>query len=166
MKRPWLIQWHVAADGTVIKQRSRGNDPNQQLYSRYPMARKPELSQLYAMEEKLRSDSAYFTRLTRVMLYVFYLAGAALVAGLILMTFVDGTSSWSVILVVAAVVVCCGLALAIMPVHRAMNTRFQSRWREAGFDGPAPVTMGASEARQLIAAPGTESGSQLSVERA
>lgn len=166
MKKPWQIQWHVAADGTVVKQRSRGIEPHQQLYSRYAMTRKADLGEIYAMEGRLRDDSAHFTRLTRMLLYLVYLAGAALVVGLILLFFVDGASGFSTILVIASLVVCVAAVLTVMPIHRTMNQRFHRRYREAGFESPAPVTMAASEARSLIAAPGTESGRQLSVERA
>ena len=166
MSEPWRIQWHIAADGTVIKQRSRGNESHQQLYSRYSMAREADLGEIYAMEEHLRGDSAHFTRLTRNLLYLVAVAGAALVVGLVLLAFVDGAQGVSVVLVIAGLVVCVGAALAIMPIYRSMNQRFQRRYRDAGFESPAPVTMAASEARALNSAQGAESGRKLSVERA
>lgn len=166
MKRPWQIRWHITADGTVIKQRSRGAGAHHQLYSRYEMTRTPELSAIYEMEQHIRRDSVFFERLTRTLLYLICLPCVGLVVGVAMMYLVDGHAGLSAALMGGSVLVALALVLTIMPIHRAMNRRFQDRYRDAGFESPAPVTMAAVEARDLIAARGTVSGDPITVERA
>ncbi|NUV70656.1 MULTISPECIES: hypothetical protein [unclassified Streptomyces] len=161
-KKPWTIQWHIAADGTVIKQRSRGSAEHEQLFQQFATVRTPKIEQLDAMEEGLQRAGTSGERSSRALLHVAYVAFAGLVAGIV--------SSWSGIdtgfltLGSLAVVVLLGLSTGV--IMRASIRRYQRAHREAGFASSNGVTLAAREARTMIGDPGAVSGREFAAVRA
>ena len=158
MKKPWQIQWHIAADGTVIQQRSKGDQPHQQLYGRYTTNRRLELSDLYAVDERLRRDNVLFHWLTTVLLYAGYLAIAAFVVGIALGYWPGAPPGLSFTLWVVSVpvLIVAGLSTGFIP--GLMVRRGTRIYLDAGFESSNPITLGAHEARAMIEAPGAVSG--------
>ncbi|MFD7291979.1 hypothetical protein ACFV9W_01725 [Streptomyces sp. NPDC059897] len=161
-KKPWTIQWHIAADGTVIKQRSRGSAEHEQLFQQFATTRTPRIEQLDAMEEELQRASSSGERRSRVLLYLAYVALAGLVAGIV--------STWAGIdagfltLGSLAVVVLLGLSTGV--IMRASISRYQRAHQQAGFESSNGVTLAAREARMMISDPGAVSGMEFAAVRA
>lgn len=161
-KKPWTIQWHIAADGTVIKQRSRGSAEHQQLFQKFATTWTPKIEHLDAMEEQLQRASSSGERRSRVLLYVAYAALAGLVAGIV-STWV-GIDAGFLTLGSLAVVVLIVLSTGVM--MRTSISRHQRAHREAGFESSNGVTLAAREARMMISAPGAVSGREFAAVRA
>lgn len=164
MTTPWQVQWHIAADGTVIQQRSKGDKPHEQLYGRYSTTRRPELAHLYTLHEDVRRDGAFFDRLTKVLLYAVYLAIAAFVVGLALL-WLSAAPEASTPLLVASVPVLVIGAIGAGVIGGIMRRRFERRYLDAGFESPQRITIAATEARAMIEAPGAVSGRKVNVEK-
>lgn len=64
----WRSQWHIAADGTIIKQWSKGEEAHQQVFQRFESTRRPDMPELVAIEEKGERFGAFWTRVTSGML--------------------------------------------------------------------------------------------------
>jgi hypothetical protein len=161
--KPWTVQWHIAADGTVIRQRSRGDEPHQQLYGTCATNRRPEIADLEALDDRLARHGRVFNVLSAVLAGVTVIDMVALVVGALLAWVgVDAGSA----ITGPAVFLLIGLLIALGAVHSLMISRFNRAWTDAGFVSSSPVTMAASEARSLIAAPGAVSGRTVRVKRA
>ncbi|HEY9410153.1 MAG TPA: hypothetical protein VIP77_11290 [Jiangellaceae bacterium] len=158
----WTIQWHIAADGTVIKQRSRGDAEHQQLFQRYATTRTPTIEEIDAMEVGLRRSSASGERLSKVFLYLVYAALAGIVLGIVLPWVGVDTgflAAGSLAFVVLA-------AMSTGVILRASISRHQRAYRDAGFESPNGVTLAAREARVMIDDPGAVSGQKIAAVRA
>lgn len=161
--KPWTVQWHIAEDGTVIRQRSQGDQPHEQLYGTLATNRRPELADLEALDDRLARNGRVFNVLTAVLAGVAVIDMAALVIGAVLAWVgVDAGGA----ITGPAVFLLIGLLIALGAVHSLMISRFNRAWTDAGFPSSSPVTMAASEARSLIAAPGAVSGREVRVKRA
>ncbi|NDL57134.1 DUF2207 domain-containing protein [Phytoactinopolyspora mesophila] len=164
MKQPWQVQWHIGADGTVIKQRSKGEEAHEQLYGRYDVNRRLELSDLYALDERLRRHDVSFLWLSRAMLLVSGLVAVALVAGLILAFWPIAAPGVSATLLIVSVPMIVILVVSTGLISSTMVRRRKRIGRDAGFESDYS-TIAASEARAIIDAPGTVSGRKVSVEK-
>ncbi|MGW6318936.1 hypothetical protein [Streptomyces sp. NPDC055099] len=161
-KKPWTIQWHIAADGTVIKQRSRGSAEHEQLFQQFATTWTPKIEQLDAMEQGLQHASASGERRSRVLLYLAYVALTGLVAGIV--SAWAGIDSGFLTLGSLAVVVLLGLSTGV--IMRASISRYQRAHREAGFESSNGVTLAAREARTMISDSGAVSGREFAAVRA
>ncbi|MFG3252698.1 hypothetical protein [Streptomyces sp. NPDC048172] len=161
-KKPWTIQWHIAADGTVIKQRSRGRAEHEQLFQEFATERTPKIEQLDAMEEGLQRASASGERRAKVFLYVSYVAFAGFVAGIV--STWAGVDTGFLMLGSLAAVVLLGLSTGV--IIRASIGRHQRAHREAGLASSNGVTLAAREARTMISDPGAVSGREFAAVRA
>lgn len=162
MAKRWTIQWHIAADGTVIKQRSRGDAEHEQLFQQYATTRTPTIEEIDAMEEGLRRSSASGERLSKVLLYLVYAAIAGLVLGIVLPWLGVDTG----FLAVGSLVFVVLASMSTGVIMRASIGRHQRAYREAGFESPNGVTIAGREARVMIADPGAVSGRQFAAVRA
>lgn len=161
--KPWTVQWHIAADGTVVRQRSKGDEPHQQLFGTLVTNRKPELADLEALDERLARNGRVFNIVAAVLATVAVLDMVALAAGAVLAWVgVDAGGA----ITGPAVFLLIGLLIALGAVHPLMISSFNRAWKDAGFASSRPVTMAASEARSLIEAPGAVSGRKVRVKRA
>jgi hypothetical protein len=161
--KPWTVQWHIAEDGTVIRQRSKGDEPHQQLFGTVAANRRPEIADLEALDDRLARNGRVFDVLVAVLAAVAVIDMVALAAGVLLAW--AGVDAGGAI-TGPAVFLLIGLLIAMGAVHSLMISRFNRAWKEAGFASSSPVTMAASEARSLIAAPGAVSGRTVRVKRA
>lgn len=159
----WTIQWHIAADGTVIKQRSRGDAEHEQLFQRYAITRTPTIEEIDAMEEGLRRSSASGERLSKALLYLLYAAIAGFVLGIVL-PWVGVDDTGFLVLGSLAFVVLAGMSTGV--ILRASISRHHRAYREAGFESPNGVTLAGREARVMLADPGTVSGQEFAAVRA
>lgn len=161
-KKPWTIQWHITADGTVIRQRSRGAGEHQQLFESYSTTRTPRIAELDALMEAVQRSSASGERLSKVLLYVGYAALAGLVLGVV--TTWVGIDTGFLTLGSLAVVILLSMSTGIL-MRRSIG-RFNRAYGEAGFESPNGVTLAGREARVLIDEPGTVSGREFAAVRA
>lgn len=162
-KKPWTVQWHIAADGTVIRQRSKGDQPHQQLFGSYATNRRVELSDLEALDEQLARDRRVIGRSVSLLLAFSVVGMAGLVVGVVLGLL--GVDVGGLLLLAGIVLLVVGL-IGSGAGHGLIISRWNRAWTEAGFESSNPVTMAASEARAMIAAQGAVSGSESRVERA
>ena len=51
--KPWTVQWHIAADGTVIRQRARGDQSHEQLYGTHATNRALGIADLEALDDRI-----------------------------------------------------------------------------------------------------------------
>jgi hypothetical protein len=161
--KPWTVQWHIAADGTVIRQRAKGDQPHQQLYGTHATNRAVELADLEAMDDRIARTSRVFNVLVGILMGVAVVDLVALVAGVLLgWAGVDAAAA----ITLPAVLLLLALMITSGAMHGLMIRRFNRAWTDAGFASSQQVTMGASEARSLIAAPGAVSGRKVRVKRA
>lgn len=159
---PWRLQWHVTADGTVIHQRSKGDEAHQQLFQRFTPVRPVTVAELDALSAASRHEMSRTTTFD-VLWYVglvAYAAASAVAGGVLLsrggvnpvlgalVGFIAGSavSPW----------VFRYLVVPLVPDNG--DGPVADLWKEAGAGPPSGVTMKAAEARALIAAPGTTSG--------
>ncbi|MGW7349844.1 hypothetical protein [Streptomyces sp. NPDC054784] len=161
-KQPWTIQWHIAADGTVIKQRSRGSAEHEQLFQEFATTRTPKIEQLDAMEEELRRASASGERRAGVLLQLTYVALAGLVVGVV-STLVGIDTAFLTVGSLAGVVL---LGLSSGVLMRASMSRHQRAHREVGFASSGGVTLAAREARTMISDARAVSGREFAAVRA
>ncbi|UYM07506.1 hypothetical protein [Solicola gregarius] len=161
--KPWTVQWHIAADGTVIRQRAKGDQSHQQLYGTHATNRTVVLADLEALDDRIARTRRVFNALVAVLIGVAVIDVVALVVGVLLAW--AGIDEGAVI-TLPAVLLLLGLLIATGSVHGLMISRFNRAWTDAGFASTSQVTMAASEARSLIAAPGTVSGRTVRVKRA
>lgn len=161
-KKPWTIQWHIAADGTVIKQRSRGSAEHEQLFQEFATTRTPEIEQLDAMEEERLRASASGERRARALLHLTYVALAGLAVGVV--STVVGMDTGFLTLGSLAVVVLLGLSAGLL--IRASMSGYQRAHREVGFASSGGVTVAAREARTMISDPRAVSGREFAAVRA
>lgn len=162
-KLPWRVQWHVAADGTVIEQRSKGESVNQQLFQQFPTTRRVSMQEVVALQEHLaRSHRAY----SMVLWPLLFLSGAgvvAILAGLLLSAFRVEVGPWVIGMGITGFIVTRLLAGVVMAMQ---VSRSGDAWREAGFESHQGVTMAGREARTMIADPAAQSGPETRVKRA
>lgn len=162
-KKPWTVQWHIAADGTVIRQRSKGDQAHQQLYGSYTTTRRLDLSDLDAMDDRLARDRKVFGGLVTVLLGLGVMGVGCAAVGIVLGWLgVDGAGP----LVVLGVILFLVAIIGSGGFHGLMISRWHRVWAEAGFESPNPVTMSAREARDIVEAPGAMSGRKTRVVRA
>jgi hypothetical protein len=162
-KKPWTVQWHIAADGTVIRQRSKGEQPHLQLYGSYATVRRVELSDLEALDERLDRDRRVIGGLAFLLLAFGVVSGVCLVVGVVLSWL--GVDAGGLLMLVGWLLLVIGL-VGSGASHGMIISRGNRAWTEAGFESSNPVTMAASEARAMIEAPGSVSGRKTRVERA
>ncbi|MEU4314841.1 hypothetical protein [Nocardia sp. NPDC024068] len=162
MAKLWTIQWHIAADGTVIKQRSRGNAEHEQLFQRYATTRTPTIEEIDTLEDRLQRSSASGNRLSKVLLYLVYAAGAGLVLGIVLPWIGIDTG----FLALGSIVFVVLASMSTGVILRISISRHQHAYRDAGFESPNGVTLAAREARVMIADPGAVSGREFAAVRA
>lgn len=161
--KPWTVQWHIAADGTVIRQRSKGDQPHQQLFGSYTTNRRLEISDLDALDDRLARDKKVFGGFVAVLMSLGVVGVTCLVLGAVLSWLgVDAGGK----LVLLGVVVFIVAMIASGGSHGVMISRWQRRFAEAGFESSNPVTMSGREAQTIVAAPGAVSGRQTRVKRA
>ncbi|MDN5895164.1 MAG: hypothetical protein L0H93_14220 [Nocardioides sp.] len=162
-KLPWRVQWHIAADGTVIEQRSKGEENHQQLFQHYPTTRRVSMPEVVALQERLaRSHRAYNMVLWPLLILSMALLAAALV-GLGLSLFHVEVGIWLMVVGFPGFLV---IRLLMSGVTGRQISRSSDRWREEGFESHQGVTIAAREALEMIAAPGTASGPETRVKRA
>ncbi|MFG1911824.1 hypothetical protein [Kribbella sp. NPDC048928] len=162
-QKPWTVQWHVAADGTVIRQRSKGDQPHQQLYGSYTTNRQLGLADLDALDDRLARDKKVIGGYVGVLVVVIAVAFACFVGGIVLAWL--GVDPARRLVLPGVIVVVVGM-IAVGGGHGLMMSRWHRAWSAAGFESPNAVTMSAREAREIIDAPGAVSGRRTRVERA
>lgn len=129
----------------------------------YTTARRLELSDLDALDDRLARDRKVFGGLVTALLGLTVVGVACAAVGVALGWFgVDGAGS----LVVLGVILFLVAIIGSGGLHGLMIGRWHRVWAEAGFESPNPVTMSAREARDIVEAPGAVSGRKTRVVRA
>lgn len=162
-RKPWTVQWHVGADGTVIRQRSKGDQPHQQLYGRYTTRRRLGIAELDALDDRLARDKKVIGGFVRGLVVLTTAAFACFVVGVVLGWLGVDAARY---LVAPGLIVLVGAMICAGGGHGLMMSRWHRAWGEAGFESPNPVTMSAREAHEIVGAPGAVSGRRTRVERA
>lgn len=153
-------QWFIAADGTVIQSWPPGPDNDRLKYVRYSTNRRIELSDLYALDERIDRFWDSLNRRSRVLLLVIALDVVGIVlAWLILPRFGVSTNVMLVLTAVSAL-----LLFLAGPITRAISggsrAGFDQIYLDAGFESSVPKVLKDGEAQAIIEAPGTVSGRQ------
>ena len=159
-KKPWTVQWHVAADGTVFKQRSRGDQEHQQLFQTYETHSSVAVEDLDAMDERLKKSTSLFFSLTMVLVVVAGIAAVSLVLSLFLPWLGVSENAAGVVLIGSVV----GLVLAVTIAGGVIGwsmSHHQRIYKDTGLASPNGVTLPAREARAMVADPRTSSGRKV-----
>lgn len=153
--RRWTVQWHITADGTVIRQRSRGEAEHQQVYAEHATTRPVQVGDLERIDERVARFGAFWGRVTTVLLGLLVVCGAGLVVGIVLAW--SGRSDIALpLLVVSVVALVLLFCVGGYATHR-VRVGVPRIYGEAGVE-PGGVTMNARDARARISAAGTVSG--------
>ncbi|GGA60269.1 hypothetical protein GCM10011490_08060 [Pseudoclavibacter endophyticus] len=151
-------QWFIAADGTVFQSWPPGPDNDRLKYVRYTTNRRLQLSDLYALDERLNGFHSSFNRRSYVLIALAVVVVIAIaLMWLFLPQFGVGTG-----VLVALTVVLAVMLLLMWPIARAITggsrAGFDRLYLDAGFESSEPTVLKDSEAQTLIDAPGTVAG--------
>ncbi|MGH3359560.1 MAG: hypothetical protein ACRDO7_12215 [Nocardioidaceae bacterium] len=162
-RKPWTVQWHIGPDGTVIRQRSKGDQSHQQLYGSYATNRRVALSDLEALDERLARKQKLLGGLVVVLQGVSTVSMVGIAVGFVLALLGNDVGGLLLLVGLALLVVgfvVFGVGCGLMYVVGG------DPWTDAGFESSNPVTMAAGEARAMIDAQGAVAGRQTKVTRA
>lgn len=166
---PWRVRWHVAADGTVIQERSRGDEAHQQLFQTFSTTRPVTVAELDALSESWEQEITGLDRFSVLWwtgMAVFFGAFVAL-GGLLTHLVGDEIVPGLVVGAVAGLLLMSpAFRLVAMLLPEDVGGSAERLWREAGLVSSSGTTMKAVEARALIRAPGSTSGVARPVGRA
>lgn len=152
---PWTVRWHIAPDGTVFQERSRGEQAHQQLFSVYPTTRRVTLGDIEAVERRVEEIGREAARLTFPVMSLGILSALVMIAG-----FVVGFAGHEV----GLVMIVLGLAgVSAAPYLLRFLVRRsgpdEDPWADAGFDKRGiGVTIASGQAREWLRDPRTVSG--------
>ncbi|KRF14169.1 hypothetical protein [Nocardioides sp. Soil796] len=151
-------QWFIAADGTVLQTWPPGPDNDRLKYLRHDTNRRLELSDLYALDERLDDFQSTFARRSNVLLVV---AGIAVV-GVVVAWLVLPRVGVGTTVTLAVTAVCVLLFLGMGPLARAVSgggrASLDQIYLDAGIVSSNPKVIKDHEALALIEAPGTVAG--------
>ncbi|MFE3961340.1 hypothetical protein ACFXPS_45200, partial [Nocardia sp. NPDC059091] len=82
MTEQWTSRWHITGNGQVIRQWSNGTDAGEQVFRRIPADRRPELSEIVALDEELSRFDTVWSRVTMVFVWLGALAILGVIFGL------------------------------------------------------------------------------------
>lgn len=159
-KKPWTVQWHIAPDGTVFKQRSRGDQEHQQLFQTFGVRDDVTVEGLDAMDERISKNSKFFLTLVIGLIAVGITALVSLLGSFTLPWFGVSERVAGSILIVSVVV----FVLITMTSGGLVGWSISRATRicqDAGLESPNGVTLSAREARAMIADPRTTSGRKV-----
>jgi len=162
-KQPWVVQWHITADGSAIKSYQKALDhsnpqrepPPGLEHLRYATTRRLQLSDLHALEADLAAFYARFNRLSTVVT----VAGFAGLVGVVLSWLVfpiigfDGAAA-SLLFTVSIPLLALGV-LGVVFVPGVMSRRHERLHTAHGLASSNPEVLKEPEARMAIDAPGT-----------
>lgn len=164
--RRGAVQWHILADGSVIKSYPNAldhsnpqHDPPPGLkHLRYTTTRRLELSDLYALDEDLARSDAFFDRLSTVLLGPACVGVAGVVLGwLVLPRLGVSDAAVTALFAVSLLLVGVGL-LGLVFAPATMRRRFDRIHVDGGFESSTPRVLKGPEAQAMLDAPGTVSG--------
>lgn len=165
-QRPRTHQWHLAADGTVIKAYPKALDhsnPQQEApkglkYLRYTTTRRLSLADLHAVDDALDESAARYERVAGAVAFTGVLGLVAMIVGWIVLPAIGLDADWTSILRVASIPVLVVGVAGVMFTPLSMR-RSIDRIRSAGGLGVSePEVLKEDEALALLHAPGTVSG--------
>ena len=147
----WRSQWHIVADGTIIKQWSKGEELHQQVFRRFTSTRRPEIADLVAIDAKGDRFGTFWGRITSGMLGLGVLAVLGVISGLILLPLIGADAAVSMAVSIASAAVIVIIAIAAVFIGVRLRTGIPQQHADAGIDVNSAVTMAATEARAKIA---------------
>lgn len=155
--RPWREQWHVTADGVVIHERSKSDQAHEQTFQTFGTTRPVTVAELEELSRRSRRitlfDAVWFTVLA------VYVGGFALAGGIVGHRSFDAPVGGAIVGVALASGVAPFVFRVVMIfIAKDSGRPTDRRWVQAGLTSSTGTTMKATEARRLIAAPGTTSG--------
>lgn len=165
-------QWHIAADGSVLKSYPKALDhsnpqrdpPPGLKYLRYTTTRRLELSDLYALDEDLARSNAFFDRLSRVLLGPACVGLVGVLLGWLVLPWLGVSSPVATVLLAVSIPLVIVGVVGVVLVPGMMRRRFERIHVDGGFGSSTPKVLKEPEALAMIDAPGTISGRSASGE--
>lgn len=155
-RKKWFHQWHITADGTIIKHTWHGGGAAPELYRRFSSSTPLDVDGLVALDHAIEKMATFWDRIARLLLIGYVLCAAGLIAGLVLIWTGNGGGASTALLVI------CGIAfLVLIGIGGIVASRLRKGapriYAEAGITEPAGTEMTADAAEAAIAADGTHS---------
>ncbi|AKU14914.1 hypothetical protein [Luteipulveratus mongoliensis] len=151
-------QWFIAADGTVLQTWPPGPDNDRLKYLRYETNRRLELSDLYALDERLDTFGTSFDRRSNAFLLLAGTGVVCLVVAWLVLPRFDVGSTVSIALTVVAVLMLVGMGPMARAVSRGGRSSLDQIYLDAGIESSNPKVLKDRDALALIEAPGTVAG--------
>lgn len=160
----WWLQWHITADGTVIRRRSKGSEAHEQVYARYATKRRPDIADLDALDGRVAAHQARWRSAVALPLMgVVAVLAVIAVTGVVLLN-TDGSEALATVLLLAGALGAVATAGVLILLARRHQTREEELYTGIGLRSAQWETMGAREASRLIAKPGGVSGEPVHVD--
>lgn len=161
----WWLQWHITADGTVIRRRSKGTEAHEQVFARYATKRRPDIADLDALDGRVAEHQAYWrTRIALPLMGVVAVLAIVAVAGVVLLS-TGGPEAVATVLLLVAGLGAVAAAAVVIPLARRHQKREDALYTGIGLRSAEWETMGSSEASRLIAKAGGVSGEPVHVDK-
>lgn len=156
-------QWFIAADGTVFESWPPRSDSDRLKYVRYSTTRRLELSELYALDERLEAFKSTSERRSNVPLVLLALIVLVAIAVVLMWLFLPqvGVDTWALVVVTAVLAIMAVFAVPFAGVVMGSRAAFERIYRDAGFETSVPTVLKDREARALIDDPGTVAGRRM-----
>lgn len=151
-------QWFITADGTVLQSWPPGPDNDRLKYVRFDTTRRLELSDLYALDERLEGFNSSFNRGSAALLVLFVLDILGLLVVWLVLPRFDVGDDVTYALTAVLVLALLGGGSVIKKVSGGSRAKFEEIYLEAGFRSSVPHVIKDSEAQQLLDASGTVAG--------
>ncbi|MGO1974682.1 MAG: hypothetical protein ACTH2Q_17130 [Propionibacteriaceae bacterium] len=158
----WRSRWHIVADGTIIKQWSKGEEVHQQVFRRFESTRRPDIADLVAIDEKGDRFGTSWGRVTSGMLWLGALAVIGVLSGLFILPLLGAGAVLSMTVLIASAAVIVIISIAAVFIGVRLRTGVPQHYADAGIEVNSGETMAATEARAKIADSDTVSSEPVS----
>ncbi|MCM1013190.1 MULTISPECIES: DUF2207 domain-containing protein [unclassified Brevibacterium] len=157
MTEQWTSRWHITGNGQVIRQWSNSTDAGEQVFRRIPADRRPELSEIVALDEELSRFDTVWSRVTMVFVWLGALAILGVIFGLFGLPMYGVADSISLAVGVTSVIIIVLIPIAAIFIMRALRSRVTRLYAEAGLTDPLGMIVPAPDAEIMVGAPKTVS---------
>lgn len=151
-------QWHIAADGSVIKAYPKALDhsnpqrepPPGLKYLRYTTTRRLEPSDLSALDEELARSNAFFDRLSTVLIGAACVGVVGVALGWFVLPWLGVSGAVATVLLAVSIPLVVAGVLGVVLAPGMMRRRFERIHVDRGFESSTPKVLGEPEAQALI----------------
>lgn len=161
MTEEWTSRWHITANGEVIRQWTHNGEAGHHVYRRFDSTRRPKLTELAALDERVASFGQTWGRLTAVLALLGGLGILGVIVGLFVLPSFGVPGGIALAVGVTSVVIIVLVPIAAIVIMRVSRERTARLHAEAGLADESGLTVPMAQAEALIAEPGTETSSPV-----